>query len=111
MIDLIEKSVLTALGALTLTQQKAEELTAELKRKLNLSEEKGQELLKLLTDTVKNNQKRLEEVAREEVRRACDDIGLVSKEELNRLAKKIQTLEKDIHKMRRAKEDDTPSTC
>ena len=111
MIELIEKSLLTALGALTLTQQKAEELAAELKRKLNLSEEKGQELLKLLTDTARNSQQRLEELAREEVRRACDDIGLVSKEELNRLTKKIQTLEKDIHKMQRAMEDDTPSAC
>ncbi|MGE4543528.1 MAG: hypothetical protein AB7D06_05400 [Pedobacter sp.] len=111
MIELIEKSLLTALGALTLTQKKAEELAVELKSKLNLSEEKGQELLKLLTDTARNNQQRLEEVAREEVRRACEDIGLVSKEELHRLAKKIQTLEKDIHKMRRGKEDDTPSAC
>lgn len=111
MIDLIEKSLLTALGALTVTQKKAEELAAELKRKLNLSEEKGQELLKLLKDTAKNNQQRLEQMAREEVRRACDDLGLASKEEINRLAKKIQTLEKDIHKMRRAKEDDTPSAC
>lgn len=111
MIDLIEKSLLTALGALTLSQQKAEELAAGLKHKLNLGEEKGQELLKLLTDTAKNNQQRLEEVAREEVRRACEDIGLVSKEELSRLAKKIQTLEKDIHKMRRAKENDTSSAC
>ncbi len=111
MIELIEKSLLTALGALTLTQQKAEELAAELKRKLNLSEEKGQELLKLLTDTARSSQQRLEELAREEVRRACDDIGLVSKEELNRLTKKIRTLEKDIHKMQRAKEDDTPSAC
>lgn len=111
MIDLIEKSLLTALGALTLTQKKAEELAAELKRTLNLSEEKGQELLKLFADTAKNNQRKLEEVAREEVRRACTDLGLASKDELHRLSKKVQTLEETISKMQRAEEDDLPSTC
>jgi len=111
MIDLIEKSLLTGLGALTLTQQKAEELAAELKRKWNLTEEKGQELLKLLSDTARGNQRKLEEIAREEVRRACADIGLVSKDELNRLAKKIQHLEKELGKLRRVEKDDNPRAC
>jgi polyhydroxyalkanoate synthesis regulator phasin len=111
MIDLIEKSLLTGLGALALTQQKAEELAAELKRKLNLGEEKGQELLKLLSDTARSNQRNLEEIAREEVRRACADIGLVNKEELNRLVKKIQHLEKELGKLRRAEKNDSPSAC
>ncbi|MDK2849168.1 MAG: hypothetical protein PWP34_2521 [Desulfuromonadales bacterium] len=111
MIDFIEKSLLTGLGALALTQKKAEELACELKRQFNLSEEKGQELLKVLSDTARNNQLKLEEIAREEVHKICADLGLVSKEELSHLAKKVRELEKELKKMRIAAEDDAPTAC
>ena len=38
MLEMIEKSVLTAVGAMTLSQKKAEELVGELREKLNLSD-------------------------------------------------------------------------
>lgn len=111
MIDLIEKSLLTGLGALVLTQKKAEELATELKNRLNLGEEKGQELLKLLSDTARSNQHKLEEVAREEVRQVCADMGLASKDELKSLAKKIQILEKELKTLRQAAKDDASNAC
>jgi polyhydroxyalkanoate synthesis regulator phasin len=111
MIDIIEKSLLTGLGALTLTQKKAEELADELKKKLNLGEEKGQELLKVLSDMARNNQQKLEEIAREEVQRICTDLGMASKDEVSRLAKKIGGLEKELRALQRAAEDNAPTTC
>ena len=48
MFEVIEKTLLTALGAASLTQKKAEELTAELKERFNLSEEEGQCLIEKL---------------------------------------------------------------
>jgi polyhydroxyalkanoate synthesis regulator phasin len=111
MIDFIEKTVLTGLGALALTQKKAEELAGELKRQFNLSEEKGQELVKILSDTARNNQLKLEEIARKEVHRICADLGLASKDELNRLARKVQSLEKELKQLRLAAQDDAPTAC
>ena len=45
MFELLEKAVLTGLGALSLTQKKAEEILAELKEKYKLSEEEGKAFL------------------------------------------------------------------
>ena len=94
MIELFEKTLLTGIGALSLTQKKAEELIGELQRQFNLSEEKGRELLAKLQETARENQSRLEEVAREEVRKASDRLGLVTAEEFEKLRKKVQQLEK-----------------
>lgn len=101
MIDIIEKSLLAGIGVLALTQKKAEEMATELKSKLDLSEEKGQELLNQLSDVARSNQQKLEEAAREEVRRVCTDLGLVTKDELQRLAKKITALEKELKELRK----------
>lgn len=96
MIELLEKTLLAGMGALTLTQQKAEELVSELKTRLDLSEEKGRELLDRLQKAAKDNQKKLEEMAQEEVRQACERIGVVTADELKALEKKVAKLEKEI---------------
>ncbi|MBW2477079.1 MAG: phasin family protein [Deltaproteobacteria bacterium] len=96
MIELIEKSLLTALGAMTLSQKKAEELSKEFRDKLNLSEEEGKAFLKKIQDAALEQQAKLESAAQEEVKKACDRMGLVSQEEFNKLKRKISHLEKQI---------------
>jgi len=96
MIELFEKTLLAGMGALSLTQQKAEELVDELKSRLDLSEDKGRELLERLQNMAKENQKKLEDLAQEEVRKACDRIGVATDEDLKALTKKIQKLEKEL---------------
>lgn len=94
MIELIEKTILAGIGALSLTQQKAEELIDELQKQFNLTEEKGRELLSKIQETAKENQNRLEEMARDEVRKASERLGLVTVEEFEKLRKKVHQLEK-----------------
>ena len=77
MIELLEKTLLAGIGALSLTQKKAEELVDELQKQFNLSEDKGRELFAKLQETAKENQSRLEDLAREEVRKASERLGLV----------------------------------
>lgn len=96
MLELIEKALLTGIGALSLTQKKAEELIDELQKQFNLSEEKGRELLAKLQETAKENQSLLEEIAREEVRKASDRLGLVTTEDFEKLRKKVHQLEKQL---------------
>ena len=81
MLELIEKALLTGICALSLTQKKAVELIDELQKQFNLSEEKGRELLAKLQETAKEKQSLLEEIAREEVRKASDRLGLVTTED------------------------------
>jgi len=96
MIEMIEKTLLAGIGALSLTQKKAEELIDELQKQFNLSEEKGRELLAKVQETAKENQSRLEELAREEVRKATDRLGLVTADDFEKLRKKVHQLEKQL---------------
>ncbi len=96
MLEIIEKTLLAGIGVVSLTQKKAEELIDDLKEKLNLSEDEGKKLLEKLQDAVKENQQKLEEMAREEVKKACDRVGVVTQEEVDGLKKKIAELEKQL---------------
>lgn len=96
MLELFEKTLLTAVGAMTLTQKKAEELLQELREKLNVSEEEGKAFLQKVQDAVEQNQEKLQEQAREEVKKACERMGLVTSAEFDKLKKKVAQLEKKI---------------
>ncbi len=94
MIELLEKTLLTAVGAMTLTQKKTEELLQELREKLNISEEEGKAFLQKIQEAVVQNQEKLQEQAREEVKKACERMGVVTTGEFDKLKKKVAKLEK-----------------
>lgn len=96
MIELIEKTMLAGIGAISLTQKKAEELIGDLRSQFNLSEEKGRELFDKLQQTARDNQKKLQEVAQNEVVAACERLGLVTRDEFDKVRKKVQHLEKQL---------------
>lgn len=95
MIELLEKTVLTAVGAMTLTQKKTEELLKELRDKLNISEEEGKAFLQKTQEAIVQNQEKLQEQAREEVKKACERMGVITSEELEKLKKRVAKLEKN----------------
>ena len=96
MIEFVEKTFFTAFGAMILGQRKAEELLQQLKERFNLSEEEGRALLTKLEEAARDNQHKLEELAQQEVRKACERLGMVSVEEFEKLHKKVQHLEKQL---------------
>ena len=96
MIELIEKTLMTAMGAVSLSQKKAEELLAEMKQRFNMTEEEGKAFLQRLETAALDNQRKLEALAREEVQKSCSRLGLVSKEEFSKLQRKVQQLEKKL---------------
>ena len=96
MLEIVEKTLLTGIGAVVLTQKKAEELIDDLKKRMNLTEEEGKNLLEKLRDAAKDNQKRLEEMAQNEVKKACDRVGVITAEDFTKLQDKVDKLEKQI---------------
>lgn len=96
MIELLEKTLMTAVGAITLTQKKAEELLQELREKLNISEDEGKAFLQRIQDAVAQNQEKLQEQARTEVKKACERMGVVTTAEFDKLKKKVSQLEKKL---------------
>ncbi|MBE0500404.1 MAG: phasin family protein [Desulfuromonadales bacterium] len=96
MIDLIEKTVLAGIGVLALSQKKAEELVDDLKKRFNLSEEEGRSLLDNLKKVAEENRQKLEEIARAEVEKNLNRLGLVSQKEFDALQKKVTQLAKRL---------------
>lgn len=96
MTNLLEKALLTALGAATLSQKKAEELIQELRQKFNVSEEEGKAFLGKVQDMARQNQEKLENLAHEEVTKACGRLGVVTQDEFDQLKKKVEQLEKKL---------------
>lgn len=96
MIEIIEKTLMVGVGALSLSQKKGEELLTELKERLNVSEEEGKSLLNRLQTYAEENQKKLADMAQEEVKKAYERAGLVSKEDFVKLQKKVAQLEKQL---------------
>lgn len=93
MFEVLEKAVLTALGAAALTQKKAEEMVQEMKARYRVSEEEGRAFLDRMQQLAKEGRERTTEMAESEVKRAMDRFGVVSREDFERLERRVRALE------------------
>ena len=94
MITLFEKAAMMGMGALSLSQKKAEELLSELKERFGCSEEEGRAVLEKFKAQAEEQKNLLSKAAEEEVQKICERLGLVRREELERLAARLDALEK-----------------
>lgn len=93
MFELLEKAVLTALGAAALTQKKGEEMVQEMKARYKMSEEEGRAFLERLQELARTGRERTTELVEAEVKRVLDRMGMVSREEFDRLERRVKVLE------------------
>lgn len=93
MLELLEKIVITTIGVAAITQKKAEELAAEMKERFKLSEDEGKHLVDRIQSMAEENREKVRQMADVEIKKAMDRLGLVSREELDQLAKRVQELE------------------
>ena len=93
MFELFEKTVLTGLGILSLSQKKAEELLKEVQERYKVSEEEGKAFLEKMQGMAKESRERIAEIAETEVKKVIDKLGLVSRDEFDRLQKRVEALE------------------
>ncbi len=93
MRELLEKAVMTTIGVAAITQKKAEELVAEMKERFKLSEDEGKNLIDRIQTIANESREKVREMAEAEVQKVVDRLGLVSREEFDRLAKRVQELE------------------
>lgn len=94
MLELFEKAILTGIGAISITQKKGEEMLSDLKDKYKVSEEEGKAFIDKLQGMAKETREKLAEAAEVEVRKAVERIGLVPKDEYDRLKQRMDELEK-----------------
>lgn len=98
MLEIVEKTLLTAIGAASMTQQKAEEMANELNERFNLTEEEGRRLKEKAKNAASKQQKQMQDEATKEVRAAAERMGLVTNTELKALEERISVLEQICNK-------------
>jgi polyhydroxyalkanoate synthesis regulator phasin len=96
MFELFEKAFLTGLGAVSMSQKKAEELLVEFKEKYKVSEDEGKALLDKLQTMAKDSRSRIAEIAETEVKSVVERLGLVPRDEFDRLKKRLDELESTV---------------
>jgi len=96
MFEIFEKAVLTGLGAISLSQKKAEEFLTEMKQKYKVSEEEGKAFLDKLQEMSKEGRQRIMEITEAEVKKVVERTGLISRDEFDRLQARVDELEKRL---------------
>ncbi|GFE57858.1 phasin family protein [Geobacter sp. AOG1] len=93
MFELLEKAILTGLGAAALSQKMAEEFVKDLKDKYKVSEDEGRAFLDKMQNMAKESKSKVAEIAEAEVKKVIDRAGLVPRDEFDRLSKRVEELE------------------
>lgn len=98
MFDLLKKTMLTGIGIASMTKDKIEELGKKISKESKLSAEEGK---KFVNDLLKQSEKakeNFEAQVQKLVKNALQKLDLPTREDLNRLQKRIKKLENLIAK-------------
>ena len=93
MLELLEKAVMTTIGVAVITQKKAEELAEEMKERFKLSEDEGKNLVDRIQTIATESREKVREMAEAEAQKVVDRLGLVTRDEFDRLSKRVKELE------------------
>lgn len=93
MLDLIHKIVYTGIGFAVLTEQKAQEIVAELEKRGDVSAEEGKKLAQDLIDKARKQSAELKKAVSDEVEKLSAKFKWVSRKEYDELAERLAKLE------------------
>ena len=92
MADLIKKTILAGLGALSLSREKAEEITKDLIKRGELAKTDEAKFVRDLMDLVKKNKAGLEEKIEKAVRKALAKLEIPTRKDIDDLKEEINKL-------------------
>ena len=94
MHTLFERSVLAGIGILSMTHEKAQKIVDELIRRGEVQKDEGKDWVESLVQRGDEERQSLRKLIHDEVKSTMDELGLVTKQDLQDLASKIETLGK-----------------
>ena len=94
MFDIFKKGVLMGLGAITITKEKVEEVVDELIKKGELAKDERSNAIQDLLKKAEEQEKVLIDKVSAEVNKAIEKLGVPTKQDLERLEKRIDELKK-----------------
>lgn len=93
MMDLLHKMLYAGIGFAALTEEKAQDLVAELEQRGEVSGEEGKKLAQELLDKAKKHSQELRQTIGNEVNKVLGSMKLVSRSEYEQLCRRIDALE------------------
>ena len=98
-MEILRKLALMGLGIISLSEEKLRELIKEMEEKGEVSREEGEELFKKVLAKAEEERKAMEEKVRGKVREALERMDIVIKEDLLRLERKVNSLERRVREL------------
>lgn len=92
--DLISKTILFGLGALSVTKEKAEELVDMLVKKGEVTREEAQNIVDDFVKKGKQEREMFQDTIRNELDKVMNEVNLATKEDLTKLEEKIDELKR-----------------
>jgi len=93
MTSLFEKGLLVGIGLLSMTREKAQEVIDELSHEGDVQKSEVKQWVDQLSDRGEEERQALRKLIREEMKKVLDEMGLVTKEDIQELLKKQDTAE------------------
>ena len=88
MTSLLEKGLLAGLGLLSMTREKAEKVIDELSREGEVQKSEMKQWVDQLSDRGEEERQALRKLIRDEMKKVLDDMGLATKEDIQKLVEK-----------------------
>ena len=88
MTSLFEKGLLAGIGLLSMTRDKAQEVIDELSHEGELQKSEVKEWVDQLSERGEEERQALRKLIREEMKKVLDEMGLVTKEDIQKLLEK-----------------------
>ncbi len=94
MRTLFERSVLAGIGVLSMTHEKAQQIVDELIRRGEVQKDEAKDWVESLVQRGDEERQSLRKLIHDETKSTLDELALVTKQDLQDLASKIETLGK-----------------
>ena len=88
MTSLLEKGLLAGLGLLSMTREKAEKVIDELSREGEVQKSEMKQWVDQLSDRGEEERQAMRKLIRDEMKKVLDDMGLATKEDIQKLVEK-----------------------
>jgi polyhydroxyalkanoate synthesis regulator phasin len=91
MTTLLEKGFLAGIGLLSMTHEKAQEIFEELTEKGEFQKGEAKQWIDQLSARGEEERQTLRKLVREEMKKVLDEMGLATKEDIQKLFEKIES--------------------
>lgn len=94
--DFAKKALYFGIGLAAVTKEKIEEMVDELVKTGEIKQKEASSVKEKLIQKAEQERNELIELIKKQVKAVADELGLVSKEEIEKLRKQIKKLEKEL---------------